>query len=277
MQINIAQEYAAGTSQAAIAGILGVSEPELSKKIKSHLAAEINELNKRLAELQPLQANNEKLQRDLRTLQAIETEQRRSCNELQIRCEQLQQATTHMQVTETELQETATRLQLIETDRNRIETELQRVQTEYDRVAKQLRTTEQERNKCAHMVVELEKKLQPKQIKLQRLLTSPLFLLLAIIAFEGYNGWQLFANMETQQFPTAMAFVFSVFFGLASVTALAAGHRFGIILCITAAFFSNAIHAGLLKTGITFEGAFYTLLPCILIGLFADMYKGTTK
>ena len=271
--MNIAQRLAAGELAKDIATDTGMSETEFSRRSKQYLIEEINVLSTRLAELQTVQANNEKLQKDLRDLQKIETEQRRTCNELRINCEQLKAAASELQSTDVQLQDTATRLQLIETDRNRLETELQRVQDEYGRVSKQLRVTEHDRNRLASMVIKLEK---PKQIFLQRVLTSPLFLLLAIIAFEGYNGWQLFANMQVQTFPIAMAFVFSLFFGLASVTALAAGHRYGIALCITAAFFSNAIHANLFERA-TFEGLFYTVLPCLLIWLFADMYRKTQK
>ena len=111
-----------------------------------------------------------------------------------------------------------------------------------------------------------------KSIAEQQVLTHPRFLLWAIFFFEGYNAWQLFSNMTLQQFPYAMAVMFALFFGLASVTALAANHRWGVWVCVGAAFVSNAIHANLFITP-SLAGGFYTLLPCVLVYLFADMYK----
>ncbi len=60
--------------------------------------------------------------------------------------------------------------------------------------------------------------------------------------------------------------------GLASVTALAANHRWGVWVCVASAFVSNAIHANLFVAP-SLAGGFYTLLPCVLVYLFADMYK----
>jgi hypothetical protein len=78
--------------------------------------------------------------------------------------------------------------------------------------------------------------------------------------------------MQLQQFPFVMAFFFAAFFGLASVTALVANIRWGVLFCVASAFVSNAIHAKLFAA-FSLEGLFYTFLPCVLIYLFSDMYK----
>ena len=276
--MNIAQRLAAGELAKDIATDTGMSETEFSRKAKQYLIEEINRLTAQLSELQTVQAKNDKLQKDLRDLQRIETEQRRTCNELRINYEQMQAAATELQNTNVQLQVAASELHTIETKRMKLATDLQSISSELqelkgsnDRLESECAVLANERVILASRVQELT---SVKKMLLQRVLTSPLFLLLAIIAFEGYNGWQLFANMQVQTFPTVMAFVFSFFFGLASVTALAAAHRYGIALCIVAAFVSNAIHANLFERA-TFEGLFYTVLPCLLIWLFADMYRKT--
>ena len=128
------------------------------------------------------------------------------------------------------------------------------------------------RNQLANELQALAKVRKP--IAEQFILTHARYLLWAIFFFEWYNAFLLYSNMIVQQFPALTAWIFAAFFGLASVTALAANHRWGVILCVTAAFFSNAIHADLFSYP-SLQGGFYTLLPCLLILLFADMYKKT--
>ena len=229
----------------------------------------------------------------------------KSCERLQVELNQLQQSATNLQakgeqlqVTETNLQAMASRLQQSETNLQVVserlqvsDAKLQQVTTNEMEITKHLQVTDAKLQEVTTKLQDTRQQLQEveeerdqygatlqslvyirKPILEQRTLTHPRFLLWAIFFFEGYNGWQLLSNMQLQSFPYAMAVVFATFFGLASVTALAANHRWGVILCVTAAFFSNAIHADFF-TYPSLQGGFYTLLPCLLILLFADMYK----
>ena len=229
------------------------------KAAKTKLQATDNELQVTAEKLQASETNlqevTERLQVSDAKLQQVTTNETELTKHLQVSDAKLQEVTTneteltkHLQVTDAKLQEVTTKLQQSETDLQQVTTKLQ----------------------DAHQQLQVQK----APIKEQKILTHPRFLLWAIIGFETYNAWQLLSNMQLQSFPYAMAFVFATFFGLASVTALAANHRWGVILCVTAAFFSNAIHTNLFGV-LSLESVFYTLLPCLLILLFADMYKKT--
>lgn len=238
------------------------------------LQAELNGAKTTATQLQGvnngLQKSCEKLQTAVTELQAnasttaVTSEQMQVMEtNLQLTTERLRTSETNLQAVTSQLQAKASRLQVVETERNAIADQLQAA-------TDQLQILATDRNQLANELQAVAKVRKP--IAEQRILTHARFLLWAIIGFETYNAWQLLSNMELQQFPYPMAVVFSTFFGLASVTALAANHRWGVILCVTAAFFSNAIHADLFGS-LSLESGFYTLLPCLLILLFADMYK----
>ena len=278
---EIGKRLANGEEAKAIAAELGISETAFSRLRSQYYEAYISslqtELNKALTTATQLQGVNSGLQKSCEKLQTAVTELQASATQTAVTSE-------HVQATEINLHETATRLQKSETNLQTVTSQLQTaasrlqiVETERNAIADQLQAaTDQlqilatDRNQLATELQALAKVRKP--IAEQFILTHARFLLWAIIGFETYNAWQLLSNMELQQFPYPMAVVFSTFFGLASVTALAANHRWGVILCVTAAFFSNAIHADLFMYP-SLEGVFYTMLPCLLILLFADMYK----
>ena len=212
------------------------------------------------AELNQLQQSATNLQAKGEQLQVTETN-------LQAMASRLQQSETNLQTVTSQLQAKASRLQVVETERETIAANLQVIETERDRLATELQAVTVERDGLA-----TDLQAGRKSIAEQQVLTHPRFLLWAIIGFEGYNAWQLFSNMQLQMFPFVMAMVFALFFGLASVTALAANHRWGVWVCVASAFVSNAIHANLFVAP-SLAGGFYTLLPCVLVYLFADMYK----
>jgi len=289
---EVGRRLANGEQGQAIAKELGLTETAFSKLRSTYYHAYINLLK---AEAEQAKADADKAKQMATQLQGTKEGLQKSCERLQVELNQLQQSATNLQakgeqlqVTETNLQAMASRLQqsetnlqvvserlqakasqlqVMETERNQIASDLQVIETERDRLATELQAVTVERDGLA---TDLQKK--ASLIFEQRLLTHPRFLLWAIIGFEGYNAWQLFSNMQLQMFPFVMAMVFALFFGLASVTALAANHRWGVWVCVGAAFVSNAIHANLFITP-NLAGGFYTLLPCILVYLFADMYK----
>ena len=278
---EVGRRLANGEQGQAIAKELGLTETAFSKLRSTYYHAYINLLK---AEAEQAKADADKAKQMATQLQGTKEGLQKSCERLQVELNQLQQSATNLQakgeqlqVTETNLQAMASRLQQSETNLQVVserlqvtDAKLQEVTTKLQDTRQQLQEVEEERDQYGATLQSLVYIRKP--ILEQRTLTHPRFLLWAIFFFEGYNGWQLYENMKLQQFPYFMAFVFATFFGLASVTALAANHRWGVILCVTAAFFSNAIHADLF-TYPSLQGGFYTLLPFLLILLFADMYK----
>ena len=221
-----------------------------------------------------LQLTTERLRQSETNLQVVSENLQAKGEQLQVTETNLHEVTRRLQVSETnlqtvtsQLQANASRLQIVETERETIAANLQVIETERDRLATELQAVTVERDGLA-----TDLQAGRKSIAEQQVLTHPRFLLWAIIGFEGYNAWQLFSNMQLQMFPFVMAMVFALFFGLASVTALAANHRWGVWVCVASAFVSNAIHANLFVAP-SLAGGFYTLLPCVLVYLFADMYK----
>ena len=278
---EVGRRLANGEQGQAIAKELGLTETAFSKLRSTYYHAYINLLK---AEAEQAKADADKAKQMATQLQGTKEGLQKSCERLQVELNQLQQSATNLQakgeqlqVTETNLQAMASRLQQSETNLQVVserlqvtDAKLQEVTTKLQDTRQQLQEVEEERDQYGATLQSLVYIRKP--ILEQRTLTHPRFLLWAIFFFEGYNGWQLYENMKLQQFPYFMAFEFATFFGLASVTALAANHRWGVILCVTAAFFSNAIHADFF-TYPSLQGGFYTLLPCLLILLFADMYK----
>ena len=289
---EVGRRLANGEQGQAIAKELGLTETAFSRLRSSYYDAYINLLK---VEAEQAKADANKAKQMANQLQGTKEGLQKSCERLQVELNQLQQSATNLQakgeqlqVTETNLQAMASRLQqsetklqtvtsqlqakgeqlqVVETERNQIASDLQVIETERDRLVIKLQAVTVERD---GLVTELQA--GRKSIAEQQVLTHPRFLLWAIIGFEGYNAWQLFSNMQLQMFPFVMAVVFATFFGLASVTALAANHRWGVWVCVASAFVSNAIHANLFVAP-SLAGGFYTLLPCLLILLFADMYK----
>lgn len=278
---EIGKRLANGEQAQKIAAEFGMTETAFSRSRSQYYEAYIlslqTELNAAKTAATQLQGVNNGLQKSCDKLQATVTELQTNASTTTVTAEQLQvmetnlhevtrrlqQSETNLQAVTSQLQAKASRLQVVETERNAIADQLQAA-------TDQLQILATDRNQLATELQAVAKVRKP--IAEQRILTHARFLLWAIIGFETYNAWQLLSNMELQQFPYPMAVVFSTFFGLASVTALAANHRWGVVLCVTAAFFSNAIHADLFGS-LTLSGLFYTLLPCLLILLFADMYK----
>ena len=234
------------------------------QKSCERLQVELNQLQQSATNLQ---AKGEQLQVTETNLQAMVSRLQQSETNLQAMASRLQQSETKLQAVTSQLQAKGEQLQVVETERNQIASDLQVIETERDRLVIKLQAVTVERD---GLVTELQA--GRKSIAEQHVLTHPRFLLWAIIGFEGYNAWQLFSNMQLQMFPFVMAMVFALFFGLASVTALAANHRWGVWVCVASAFVSNAIHANLFVAP-SLAGWFYTLLPCVLVYLFADMYK----
>jgi uncharacterized protein YukE len=289
---EVGRRLANGEQGQAIAKELGLTETAFSRLRSSYYDAYINLLK---VEAEQAKADANKAKQMANQLQGTKEGLQKSCERLQVELNQLQQSATNLQakgeqlqVTETnlqamasrlqqsetnlqtvtsQLQAKASRLQVVETERETMAANLQVIETERDRLATELQAVTIERDGLA-----TDLQAGRKSIAEQQVLTHPRFLLWAIIGFEGYNAWQLFSNMQLQMFPFVMAMVFALFFGLASVTALAANHRWGVWVCVASAFVSNAIHANLFVAP-SLAGGFYTLLPCVLVYLFADMYK----
>ena len=286
---QIGKRLADGEQAQKIAAEFGMTETSFSRSRSQYYEAYISslqaELNKAQTTATQLQGVNNGLQKSCDKLQATVTELQTNASttavtaeqlqametNLQLTSERLQQSETNLQTVTSQLQAKASQLQVVETERNQIASNLQVIETERDRLATELQAVTVERDGLA---IRLQKK--ASLIFEQRLLTHPRFLLLGIIGFEGYNAWQLYSNMELQKFPLVMAFFFAAFFGFASVTALVANIRWGVWFCVASAFISNAIHAKLFAA-FSLEGLFYTLLPCVLVYLFADMYKKTNN
>lgn len=278
---QIGKRLADGEQAQKIAAEFGMTETSFSRSRSQYYEAYIlslqTELNAAKTAATQLQGVNNGLQKSCDKLQATVTELQTNASTTTVTAEQLQVMETNLQLTSERLQVSETNLQTVASQLQAKDSRLQIVETERNAIAHQLQTTTEQLQLIAEDRNELATELQAlakvrKPIAEQRILTHARFLLWAIIGFETYNAWQLLSNMQLQSFPYAMAVVFATFFGLASVTALAANHRWGVILCVTAAFFSNAIHADLFGV-FSLESVFYTLLPCLLILLFADMYK----
>ena len=282
---EVGRRLANGEQGQELAKVLGLSESAFSKLRSTYYHAYIAQLKteaeqakvdaakaKQMAtQLQGtkegLQKSCERLQAELKQLQVVASGAQVNSERLQVTETNLQAMASRLQQSATNLQTVTSQLQVVETERNQIASDLQVIETERDRLVIKLQAVTVERDGLA-----TDLQAGRKSIAEQQVLTHPRFLLWAIFFFEGYNAWQLFSNMTLQQFPYAMAVMFALFFGLASVTALAANHRWGVWVCVGAAFVSNAIHANLFITP-NLAGGFYTLLPCILVYLFADMYK----
>ena len=294
-----------GTPQSQIAAETGLTAAKISTLKQQYLNAylldveqkkhqatkiQLTNANTKAVTADALRSENEQLKQQIGTLKAAKTKLQATDNELQVTAEKLQasettlqEAVKRLQQSETTLQEVTERLQVsdaklqqVTTNETELTKHLQVTDAKLQEVTTKLQQSETDLQQVTTKLQDTREQLQVQKapIKEQKILTHPRFLLWAIFFFEGYNGWQLYENMKLQQFPYFMAFVFATFFGLASVTALAANHRWGVILCVTAAFFSNAIHADLFGV-LSLESVFYTLLPCLLILLFADMYKKT--
>ena len=280
---QIGMRLANGEQAILIAAEFGMSETAFSRSRSQYYEAYITslqtELNTAKTTATQLQGVNSGLQKSCEKLQTAVTELQANASTTAVTSEQMQVMETNLQLTTERLQVSETNLQTVTSQMQTAASRLQIVETERKGIAEQLQAAvdqlqevETERDQYGATLQSLFYKKKP--IAEQRILTHARFLLWAIIGFETYNAWQLLSNMELQSFPYPMAVVFSTFFGLASVTALAANHRWGVILCVTAAFFSNAIHADLFGS-LSLSGLFYTLLPCLLILLFADMYRKT--
>ena len=278
---QIGMRLANGEQAILIAAEFGMSETAFSRSRSQYYEAYITslqtELNTAKTTATQLQGVNSGLQKSCEKLQTAVTELQANASTTAVTSEQMQVMETNLQLTTERLQVSETNLQTVTSQMQTAASRLQIVETERKGIAEQLQAAvdqlqevETERDQYGATLQSLFYKKKP--IAEQRILTHARFLLWAIIGFETYNAWQLLSNMELQSFPYPMAVVFSTFFGLASVTALAANHRWGVILCVTAAFFSNAIHADLFGS-LSLESCFYTFLPCLLILLFADMYK----
>ena len=282
---EIGKRLANGEQAQKIAAEFRMTETAFSRSrsqyYEAYIASLQAELNAAQTTATQLQGTKEGLQKSCERLQKSYDQLQQSATNLQAKGEQLQvtetnlqsmasrlqQSETKLQTVTSQLQAKASQLQVVETERNQIATELQAAETERNQIATELQAVTVERDGLA-----TELQAGRKSIAEQQVLTHPRFLLWAIIGFEGYNAWQLFSNMQLQMFPFLMAMVFALFFGLASVTALAANHRWGVWVCVASAFVSNAIHANLFVAP-SLAGGFYTLLPCVLVYLFADMYK----
>ena len=278
---QIGKRLADGEQAQKIAAEFGMTETSFSRSRSQYYEAYIlslqTELNAAKTAATQLQGVNNGLQKSCDKLQATVTELQTNASTTTVAAEQVQVIETNLHEVTRRLQVSETNLQTVASQLQAKDSRLQIVETERNAIAHQLQTTTEQLQLIAEDRNELATELQAlakvrKPIAEQRILTHARFLLWAIIGFETYNAWQLLSNMELQQFPYPMAVVFATFLGLASVTALAANHRWGVILCVTAAFFSNAIHANLFGV-LSLESVFYTLLPCLLILLFADMYK----
>ena len=271
---QIGKRLADGEQAQKIAAEFGMTETSFSRSRSQYYEAYIlslqTELNAAKTAATQLQGVNNGLQKSCDKLQATVTELQTNASTTTVTAEQLQVMETNLHEVTRRLQQSETNLQVVSERLQVTDAKLQEVTTKLQDTRQQLQEVEEERDQYGATLQSLVYIRKP--ILEQRTLTHPRFLLWAIFFFEGYNGWQLYENMKLQQFPYFMAFVFATFFGLASVTALAANHRWGVILCVTAAFFSNAIHADLFGV-LSLESVFYTLLPCLLILLFADMYK----
>lgn len=278
---QIGKRLADGEQAQKIAAEFGMTETSFSRSRSQYYEAYISslqaELNKAQTTATQLQGVNNGLQKSCDKLQATVTELQTNASTTAVTAEQLQAMETNLQLTSERLQQSETNLQTVTGQLQTTASRLQIVETERNAIAHQLHTaTEQlqilatDRNELATELQALAKVRKP--IAEQFILTHARYLLWAIFFFEWYNAFLLYSNMIVQQFPALTAWIFAAFFGLASVTALAANHRWGVILCVTAAFFSNAIHADLFSYP-SLQGGFYTLLPCLLILLFADMYK----
>ena len=292
-----------GTPQSQIAAETGLTAAKISTLKQQYLNAylldveqkkhqatkiQLTNANTKAVTAEALRRENEQLKQQIGTLKAAKTKLQATDNELQVTAEKLQASETNLQEvvkrlqqSETNLQEVTERLQVsdaklqeVTTNETELTKHLQVTDAKLQEVTTKLQQSETDLQQVTTKLQDAREQLQVQKtpIKEQKILTHPRFLLWAIIGFETYNAWQLLSNMQLQSFPYAMAFVFATFFGLASVTALAANHRWGVVLCVTAAFFSNAIHSSLFEYP-SLSGLFYTLLPCLLILLFADMYK----
>ena len=271
---QIGKRLADGEQAQKIAAEFGMTETSFSRSRSQYYEAYIlslqTELNAAKTAATQLQGVNNGLQKSCDKLQATVTELQTNASTTTVTAEQLQVMETNLHEVTRRLQQSETNLQVVSERLQVTDAKLQEVTTKLQDTRQQLQEVEEERDQYGATLQSLVYIRKP--ILEQRTLTHPRFLLWAIFFFEGYNGWQLYENMKLQQFPYFMAFVFATFFGLASVTALAANHRWGVVLCVTAAFFSNAIHSSLFEYP-SLSGLFYTLLPCLLILLFADMYK----
>ena len=278
---QIGKRLADGEQAQKIAAEFGMTETSFSRSRSQYYEAYIlslqTELNAAKTAATQLQGVNNGLQKSCDKLQATVTELQTNASTTTVAAEQVQVIETNLHEVTRRLQVSETNLQTVASQLQAKDSRLQIVETERNAIAHQLQTTTEQLQLIAEDRNELATELQAlakvrKPIAEQFILTHARFLLWAIFFFEWYNAFLLYSNMVVQQFPVVTAWIFAAFFGLASVTALAANHRWGVILCVTAAFFSNAIHADLF-TYPSLSGLFYTLLPCLLILLFADMYK----
>jgi len=278
---QIGKRLTDGEQAKDIAAELGIDASSFSRSqpqyYKAYIAALQTELNKVQTTATQLQGVNNGLQKSCEKLQTAVTELQANASTTAVTSEQMQVMETNLQLTSERLRTSETNLQTVTSQMQAAASRLQIVETERNAIAEQLQSaTDQlqvlatDRNQLATELQALAKVRKP--IAEQFILTHARYLLWAIFFFEWYNAFLLYSNMIVQQFPALTAWIFAAFFGLASVTALAANHRWGVILCVTAAFFSNAIHADLFGS-LSLESGFYTLLPCLLILLFADMYK----
>ena len=292
-----------GTPQSQIAAETGLTAAKISTLKQQYLNAylldveqkkhqatkiQLTNANTKAVTAEALQRENEQLKQQIGTLKTAKSKLQVTDTELQVTAEKLQASETNLQEVVKRLQQSETTLQEVSERLQQSDAKLQQVTTNETELTKHLQVTDAKLQDVTTklqqsetllqqvttklQVTETQLQVQKKPIKEQKVLTHPRFLLWAIIGFEGYNAWQLFSNMQIQTFPFIMAVVFASFFGLASVTALAANHRWGVWVCVASAFISNAIHTNLFNQP-SLEGSFYTLLPCVLVYLFADMYK----
>jgi len=278
---EIGKRLANGEQAKDIASGLGMDASSFSRSqpqyYKAYIASMQTELNAAQTTATQLQGVNVGLQKSCEKLQTAVTELQANASTTAVTSEQMQVMETNLQLTTERLRTSETNLQTVTSQLQTKASELQVVIIERNGIAEQLQSAidqlqilATDRNQLATELQALAKVRKP--IAEQFILTHARYLLWAIFFFEWYNAFLLYSNMIVKQFPVLTAWIFAAFFGLASVTALAANHRWGVILCVAAAFFSNAIHADLFGS-LSLSGLFYTLLPCLLILLFADMYK----
>lgn len=121
-------------------------------------------------------------------------------------------------------------------------------------------------NTIPNLTEQLEYYLKPKYW-LQKIS----YILLGIGAFESYNGYILYLNMISKDIPELIAIPYAIFFAITSITVLIFKHNWGIIFCLTAAFFNGLIHVGI--DNVDMENLFYIILTVSSVGIFSQIYN----
>jgi hypothetical protein len=261
---QIGEQLFLGTSGQEMCEKLGISEATFSRRRERYMFEYIKQLKEASTTRESkLHLSETEKQKALTELQRLESNSRGGETEIK-------KALTDLQVITTELQRLESKLHLSETEKQKALTDLQLLETEKQKALTDLQWVERELQDMK------EAEASGGEIFEQRVLTHPRFLLLSIVVFESYNSAQLFSNMRSQDYPIGMATMFAMFFGVSAVTTLCSGNKLGTILCILAGFISNAIHVDLFSTPTPY-GFFFTILPCLLIAIFAQMFAHRIK